>query len=334
MPRTRTYYDELNVARDASPEEIKHAFRKLAQQLHPDRNHAANSSDLMAVVNAAHDVLADPVKRAAYDASLVRDAQVARQAATQRRQAGPRNAPQAAARPQARPSVNPQGKSAKQAKPARRGSRLRWVAVFVVACGAGAWMGYDRDAGKASIPPSLPVVDDMAILAEAQAKAEAVAEAARVAAAVPVNTPVKIVEPGQPDCVPPLADPMGAPWPIAAGYIAGMPLMRDGGWSEITVDNTAGEQAVYAKITDATGKRDFRHAYIPARSRFTFGRMDVGYYQLKYKMLDTGCAYASSRIRLEETLVGDRIKSSVYKLTLRKLQNRNSQFSNVRSEEF
>lgn len=334
MPKTRTYYDELNVARDASPEDIKHAFRKLAQQLHPDRNHAANASGLMAVVNAAHDVLADPEKRAAYDASLVRDAQVARQAATQRRQAAPQAAPQSAARAQARPSVKPQRKSAKPAKPTRRGSRWRWVAVFVVACSAGAWMGYDPDAGKAFIPPSPPVVDDMAILAEAQAKAEAVAEAARVAAAVPVSAPVKIVEPGQPDCVPPLVDPMGAPWPSAAGYIAGMPMTRDGGWSEITVDNTAGEQAVYAKITDATGKRDFRHAYIPARSRFTFGRMDVGYYQLKYKMLDTGCAYASSRIRLEETLVGDRIKSSVYKLTLRKLQNRNSQFSNVRSEEF
>lgn len=330
MPRTRTYYDELNVARDASPEDIKHAFRKLAQQLHPDRNHSANASDQMAVVNAAHDVLANPEKRAAYDASLIAQAQSARQAATQRRQ----TAPQSAARPQARPSAKPTNKSAKSAKPARRGSRLRWVAVFVVACGAGAWMGYDRDAGKASIPPPPAVVDDMAILAEAQAKAEAVAEAARVAAAVPVNTPVKIVEPGQSECVPPLVDPLGAPWPSAAGYIAGMPLMRDGGWSEITVDNTAGEQAVYAKITDTTGKRDFRHAYIPARSRFTFGRMDVGYYQLKYKMLDTGCAYASSRIRLEETLVGDRIKSSVYKLTLRKLQNRNSQFSNVRSEEF
>lgn len=331
MPKTRTYYDELNVARDASPEEIKHAFRKLAQHLHPDRNHAANASDQMAVVNAAHDVLADPEKRAAYDASLVRDAQVARQAATQRRQAGPRAAPQAAAKPgsKARPSAKPQRKSA---KPARRGNRMRWVAVFLVACGAGAWMGYDRDGGRAFIPP--PVVDDMAIIAQAQAKAEAAVEAARVAAEAAVSVPVKVVEPGQPECVPPLVDPLGAPWPLAAGYIAGMPLMRDGGWSEITLDNTAGEQAVYAKITDATGKRDFRHAYIPARTRFTFGRMDVGYYQLKYKMLDTGCAYASSRIRLEETLVGDRIKSSVYKLTLRKLQNRNSQFSNVRSEEF
>lgn len=331
MPRTRTYYDELNVARDASSDEIKHAFRKLAQQLHPDRNHAANASDLMAVVNAAHDVLADPVKRAAYDASLVQQAQAARQAATQRRQAGPRAAPPSGARPHARSSTKNQKKPV---KPARRGSRLRWVAVFLIACGAGAWMGYDRDAGKAFIPPPVVVVDDAAILAEAQAKAEAAAEAARIAAAVPVSAPVKIVEPGQPECEPPLVDPMGAPWPLKAGYIAGMPLMRDGGWSEITVDNTAGEQAVYAKITDASGKRDFRHAYIPARSRFTFGRMDVGYYQLKYKMLDTGCAYASSRIRLEETLVGDRIKSSMYKLTLRKLQNRNSQFSNVRSEEF
>lgn len=329
MPKTPTYYDVLNVARDASSEEIKLAFRKLAQQLHPDRNSAANASDLMAVVNAAHDVLADPEKRAAYDASLIRDAQVARQVATQRRNTPPTAAAQSAARPQARPSAKPK---VKPVKSARRGSRLRWVAVFVVACGAGAWMGYDRNADQAFIPP--PRVDDTAILAQAQAKAEAVAEAARVAAEVPVGSPVKIVEPGQPDCVAPPVDPLGAPWPLTAGYIAGMPMMRDGGWSEITVDNTAGEQAVYAKVTDATGKRDFRHAYIPARTRFTFGRMDVGNYQLKYKMLDTGCAYASSRIRLEETLVGDRIKSSVYKLTLRKLESRNSQFSNVRSGEF
>lgn len=332
MPKTRTYYDVLNVARDASSEEIKHAFRKLAQQLHPDRNHAANASDLMAVVNAAHDVLANPQKRAAYDASLIQDAQLARQAATQRRHTGPARAtPQRSGKSPAQSSSKSQRRST---KPARRGGRWRWVAVFVVACSAGAWMGYDRDAGKAFVAPSAPPqVDDQAILAQAQAKLAAAAEAKRVAQA-PERAPVKIVEPGQPECVPPVMDPLGAPWPLVAGYIKGMPMTRDGGWSEITVDNTGGDQAVYAKITDATGKRDYRHAYIPARTRFTFGRMDVGYYQLKYKMLDTGCAYASSRIRLEETLVGDRIKSSVYKLTLRKLQNRNSQFSNVRSEEF
>lgn len=324
MPRTRTYYDQLNVSRDASDEEIKRAFRKLAQQLHPDRNHAANASDLMAVVNAAHDVLANPQKRAEYDATLIREAQQARQAAAQRRQAGP---PRAAAQPGAKTQAGPAAKPhTKKAKPARRGSLWRWVAVFVVACGAGAWMGYDREAGKAASVP--PVVHEAPIVVPPPvAVAAAPAE-------LPASSPVKVVEPGEPECVPPPLDPLGAPWPAAASYIAGMPMLRDGGWSEITVDNTAGDKPVYAKVTDASGKRDYRHAYIPARGRFTFARMDVGYYQLKYKMLDTGCAYASSRIRLEETLVGDRIKSSMYKLTLRKLANRNSQFSNVRSAEF
>lgn len=320
MPKTRTYYDQLNVSRDASDEEIKRAFRKLAQQLHPDRNHAANASDLMAVVNAAHDVLADPQKRAEYDATLIREAKLARQAAAQRRQAGP---PRAAAQAQARPAGKPQGK---KTKPARRGSVWRWAAVFVVACSAGAWMGYDREAGKAAMVP--PVVHEAPVVVPPP-----VAVAAEPAE-VPPSSPVKVVEPGEPECVPPPLDPLGAPWPAAASYITGMPMLRDGGWSEITVDNTAGDKPVYAKVTDASGKRDYRHAYIPARGKFTFGRMDVGYYQLKYKMLDTGCAYASSRIRLEETLVGDRIKSSMYKLTLRKLANRNSQFSNVRSAEF
>jgi len=324
MPRTRTYYDCLNVSRDASDEEIKRAFRKLAQQLHPDRNHAANASDLMAVVNAAHDVLANPQKRAEYDATLIREAQMARQAATQRRQAGPsRAAPQPGPKAHARPAAKPH---TKKAKPSRRGNLWRWVAVFIVACGAGAWMGYDRDAGKAASVP--PVVHQAPIVAPPPVAVVA------APAELPTSSPVKVVEPGEPECVPPPLDPLGAPWPAAASYIAGMPMLRDGGWSEITVDNTAGDKPVYAKVTDASGKRDYRHAYIPARGRFTFARMDVGYYQLKYKMLDTGCAYASSRIRLEETLVGDRIKSSMYKLTLRKLANRNSQFSNVRSAEF
>lgn len=323
MPKTRTYYDELNVARDASAEEIKLAFRKLAQQLHPDRNPAANASDLMALLNAAHDVLADPAKRAEYDATLIRQAQQARGAAAQRRQAQAGRAPvasAAAARPKpARPAAQ-----AKTSRPLRRGSRLRWAALFIVFCAGGAWMGYDPNAGKPFVPP--PVVEEAAVVAPVEVKPDVVA--------VPIGTPIKLVDPAQPQCIAPPLDPLGAPWPVAAGYISGMPVIRDGGWSEITVDNSAGNEPVYAKVTDAGGRHAYRHAFIPAHSSFTFARMDVGYYLLKYKMLDTGCAYASSRIRLEETAVDNRVKSTVYKLTLRKLENRNSQFSNVRSDEF
>ncbi|WP_426117933.1 J domain-containing protein [Pseudomonas sp. DSP3-2-2] len=323
MPKTRTYYDELNVARDASAEEIKLAFRKLAQQLHPDRNPAANASDLMALLNAAHDVLADPAKRAEYDATLIRQAQQARGAAAQRRQAQAGRAP---VTPSAATGAKPSrpAAQAKTSRPLRRGSRLRWAALFIVFCAGGAWMGYDPDAGKPFVPP--PVIETVAAVAPVESRPEA--------AAVPIGTPIKLVDPAQPQCIAPPVDPLGAPWPVTAGYISGMPVIRDGGWSEITVDNSAGNEPVYAKVTDAGGRHAYRHAFIPAHSSFTFARMDVGYYLLKYKMLDTGCAYASSRIRLEETAVNNRVKSTVYKLTLRKLENRNSQFSNVRSDEF
>jgi molecular chaperone DnaJ len=62
------YYATLGVAREASAEELKKAYRKLAMQHHPDRN----PDDKMAEakfkeVNEAYDVLKDEQKRAAYD---------------------------------------------------------------------------------------------------------------------------------------------------------------------------------------------------------------------------------------------------------------------------
>ncbi len=71
MQRTPTHYELLSVARDASPDQIKKAYRKIAQKLHPDRNSDPYASDMMSVVNASHDVLADAGRRAVYDLSLI-----------------------------------------------------------------------------------------------------------------------------------------------------------------------------------------------------------------------------------------------------------------------
>ncbi|WP_158227406.1 DnaJ domain-containing protein, partial [Pseudomonas syringae] len=87
MQRTPTHYELLSVARDASPEQIKKAYRKLAQKLHPDRNPDPYASDMMGVVNASHDVLADPSRRAAYDAQLAANEHKARMDAARRKQA-------------------------------------------------------------------------------------------------------------------------------------------------------------------------------------------------------------------------------------------------------
>ena len=64
----KDYYQVLGVARTASSDDIKKAFRRLARKHHPDINKAADSAARMQALNEAHEVLRDPERRAAYDA--------------------------------------------------------------------------------------------------------------------------------------------------------------------------------------------------------------------------------------------------------------------------
>lgn len=61
------YYAILGVPRDASAEDIKKAYRKLARKYHPDVSKEQDAEARMKAVNEAHEVLSDPRKRAAYD---------------------------------------------------------------------------------------------------------------------------------------------------------------------------------------------------------------------------------------------------------------------------
>ncbi len=62
------YYATLWVARDASAEDLKKAYRKLAMQYHPDRNPGNKQAEhKFKEVNEAYDILKDEQKRAAYD---------------------------------------------------------------------------------------------------------------------------------------------------------------------------------------------------------------------------------------------------------------------------
>ncbi len=69
----RDYYDVLGVAKDASEEEIKKAYRKLAMKYHPDRNQgrdgasAKEAEEKFKEVKEAYEILSDASKRAAYD---------------------------------------------------------------------------------------------------------------------------------------------------------------------------------------------------------------------------------------------------------------------------
>ncbi|OGN88060.1 MAG: molecular chaperone DnaJ [Chloroflexi bacterium RBG_13_46_14] len=67
MASKQDYYDILGIDRNASDSEIKTAYRKLAFQYHPDRNHEAGSEDKFKEINEAYEVLSNPEKRDAYD---------------------------------------------------------------------------------------------------------------------------------------------------------------------------------------------------------------------------------------------------------------------------
>ena len=67
MAEKRDYYDVLGVSRNASADEIKSAYRKLAKKYHPDLNKAPDAAEKFKEVNEAYEVLGDADKRAKYD---------------------------------------------------------------------------------------------------------------------------------------------------------------------------------------------------------------------------------------------------------------------------
>ncbi len=62
------YYKNLRISKNASPDEIKRAYRKLARKYHPDTNKKQGAEEKFKQINEAYEVLKDPEKKKLYDA--------------------------------------------------------------------------------------------------------------------------------------------------------------------------------------------------------------------------------------------------------------------------
>ena len=67
MTQASNYYTRLGVARNAEPDEIRRAFRKLALQHHPDVSREPDAEERFKSINEAYQTLSNPEKRTLYD---------------------------------------------------------------------------------------------------------------------------------------------------------------------------------------------------------------------------------------------------------------------------
>lgn len=66
----QNYYEELGITRDATPDDIKKSYRKLARKYHPDVSKETDAEAKMQAINVAYDTLSNPEKKAEYDHQL------------------------------------------------------------------------------------------------------------------------------------------------------------------------------------------------------------------------------------------------------------------------
>jgi Ca-activated chloride channel family protein len=74
MTKETNLYSRLNLPMDATPEEIRRAYREAARRLHPDTNEEVGQTELFLDVQQAYEVLSDPVRKIAYDGTIPAEA--------------------------------------------------------------------------------------------------------------------------------------------------------------------------------------------------------------------------------------------------------------------
>ena len=105
------HYRLLEIKQDATAQEIRHAYRKIILNIHPDRNRSPDAHDRTAAINEAYEILKDPWKRRLYDLQMMgqrRDHYRAHQTHERRRDHQPAGQSQSRPGPRREPESQPE----------------------------------------------------------------------------------------------------------------------------------------------------------------------------------------------------------------------------------
>ncbi len=270
MPKVHNHYDNLKVARDASPQDIRAAYRALTRQYHPDRNPGhADAQRVMSVINVAYEVLSDPAQRRDHDL-WIRQAEAP--SARPLRSKHTLHAPTAGS-----PESVRRTDAARRARPAR--PSRRWAR-------AGAHLRQYRVRYALAATAALCLlIGTLRALLQPAIGPQLVATAQNAS-----------------NYLRPASAPNGQDWPARSAYVAGYPQMNEGGRSEITVDNAHNDGDMFVKLFSLDGPTavPVRSFFVAARGRFALGGLPTGTYDLRYRNLATGTLARSPALILEE----------------------------------
>lgn len=322
IPKFRTHYDNLKVAKDAPTEVVRAAYRTLSQKYHPDKNQgSAEAARIMAIINASYEILADPEKRQKHDIWIAQQERlfVQNDNSAAAHQWAPSN--KNTTYPQY-PGTSPLSQPVERSSSANiiihifRNWALYGFAVFFVWIYSDIIFNEKHDTLQSDPKPYQAIPPE---------------ESRTDFGITPAPLPLIKPEPIRSHVA-----PNGKRWPAKADYIKGYPKLRTSGLSSVTVDNSQNDSDVFVKLVFLGSDKGYpvRQFYIPAFSRFTLVKVNAGDYDIRYRDLSSGELSRSEPFSLTEIQTSKGTQYGNITMTLYKVQNGNMQTYKISEAEF
>jgi len=318
MPHIHTHYDNLKISRDAHPNVIRSAYKKLSHQYHPDHNaNDPEATKIMQVINLAYDVLSDPVKRKEHDAWIARmEAEREPSREPPFAEHGPESAPRQGAPWTAwqefeqTPYFKPDPSAARRSRSKKEGVEIDNKAIvdhisrhwfwYVLAVAMAIGFGYHDyshgvynafSATYPNVPKKPPAGSVHSASGTATSQVGTMPNTATGNAAASSQEGILAYAPD------------GQPWPKSASYLQGFEQINAGGLSTVTIDNSRNDSPIMAKLYYIGGMKPYpvRTFFVPSHESFRLERIDAGSYDIRYRDLKSGQLSQSDTFHLMET---------------------------------